>query len=150
MGYDHSMCLHAQVKSGVTVDQVAEVIKPLLEYWGAEINSEESSFNNKFSFDPETGDLDVETAGEVGYGYRDLVEEAASRLSQIVEGAGEIELRNHDTGDLDNAISVIEFGPSDEAIKAYIEKRDIDEGLELMKLHLPEEKIEAIRALIAS
>lgn len=74
----------------------------------------------------------------------------AANLNEIVLEAGQIELRDHDTGDLDNAITIIEFGPSDEAINAYVRKRDIDAALILIGNHLPQDKIAAIRAMIDS
>lgn len=150
MGYDHSMSLRAQMKKGVTLDQVAEAIAPLLKYLDAEINSPEPSFDDEFLFDPETGVLSISTGGEVKDSYFIEVEEVALRLGKIVEAAGEIQLRDHSTGDLDNAISVIEFGPSSEAIRTYKAERDIAAAMDLMKPYLPENKIDEIRALIKS
>ncbi|MBU9211663.1 hypothetical protein [Burkholderia multivorans] len=34
MGYDHTMHLKAKVRSGTTVEQVADAFKPIMEYMG--------------------------------------------------------------------------------------------------------------------
>lgn len=148
MGYDHSMLMRTQLKSGVTTEEVEQAFEPLLEYFDETLNSGDPE--NYFNFTPETGEVDVSTCGEVSYSYHELVEEVADRLGPLVDVGGEFDLYDHDTGDIDNAHSVYVFGPSDEAIKTYITKRDLDEAMELMKRHLPEAKIGAIQALISA
>lgn len=155
MGYDHTMHLQAKVAAGTTVQQVAEAFKPIMEYAGYDgINAfskaETVVGDDEFLFDPKTGELAVSTYGEVGHSYIDLVREVAGNLGWIVAEPGEIWLYDHDTGDIDNAKAVIEFGPSEEAIKAYIAKRDIEAGLTLMELHLSGEKLAELRRIIMS
>lgn len=147
MGYEHSLNFMAQLRPGTTRAQLEAAMKPLTDYWGSPL-FEERGFD--VEHDPDAGTFYMNTYGEVGYGYFDTVSAIAANLGQIASEAGEIELYDHDTGDLDNAKAVIMFGPSEESINAYVVKRDIAEGLELMKRHLPAEKIEAISALIAS
>lgn len=86
----------------------------------------------------------------VGYGYYDLVKEVAERLGQIVEEPGEITLIDHDAApaDYDEAKTTLLFGPSDEAIKAYVAKRDIEAGLGLIAPHVPAATLDALRALV--
>lgn len=150
MGYDHTMHLKAKVAAGITVQQVAEAFKPIMEYAGydgidAFTKRETVNGEDEFSFDPQTGELAVSTYGEVGYGYYDLVCEMAANLGRIVAEPGEIWLYDHDTGDIDEAKTVIEFGPSEEAIKTYIAKRDIEAGLKMMEPHLCGDKLDALR-----
>lgn len=150
MGYDHTMHLKAKVVAGTTVQQVAEAFKPIMEYAGydgidAFTKAETVAGDDEFFFDPKTGELAVSTYGEVGYGYYDLVCEMAANLGRIVAEPGEIWLYDHDTGDIDEAKTVIEFGPSEEAIKAYIAKRDIEAGLKMMEPHLPGDVLDAVR-----
>ena len=153
MGYEHAMHLNAKVSAGTTVQQVADAFKPLMKYAGydgadAFTKAETVAGEDEFFFDPETGDLDVSTSGPVGYGYFDIVLEMAGNLGRIVAESGEIWLYDHDTGDIDEARTVIEFGPSEEAIKAYRAKRDIEAGLKLMEPHLSSEKLDAVRRLM--
>jgi hypothetical protein len=141
MGYEHSMHLKAKVAAGTTLEQVAEAFRPIMEYMGyngidAFTKAETVAGDDEFSFDPKTGELAVSTYGEVGHGYIDLVREVAENLGKIVAEPEEIWLYDHDTGAIEDAKTVIEFGPSDAAIKAYIAKRDIKAGLALMKEHL--------------
>lgn len=153
MGYEHAMHLNAKVAAGTTVQQVADAFKPLMKYAGydgadAFTKAETVAGEDEFFFDPETGDLDVSTSGPVGYGYFDIVMEMAGNLGRIVAESGEIWLYDHDTGNIDEARTVIEFGPSEEAIKAYRAKRDIEAGLKLMEPHLSSEKLDAVRRLM--
>lgn len=84
-------------------------------------------------------------ASRLRYDYYDLVSEVADNLCRIVAEPGEIWLYDHDTGDVDNAKTVIEFGPSEETINAYIAKRDIEAGLKMMEPHLCGDKLDALR-----
>ena len=150
MGYDHTMHLKAKLAAGTTVQQVADAFKTLMEYTGydgvdAFTKGETVMGEDEFFYDIQTGELAVSTYGEVGYGYADLVREVASNLGQVVSEPGEIWLYDHDTGDIDEARTVFEFGPSEEAIKAYIAKRDIEAGLELMAPYLSGDEQAALR-----
>jgi hypothetical protein len=147
MGYNHTMLLDAKVVAGTTVQQVAEALKPIMEYLGHDVTAFEKDFvgDDEFIFEPATGNLQVSTYGEVGYSYYDLVSEVADNLGRIVAEPGEIWHYDHDTGDIDAAKTVIEFGPSEEAIKAYIAKRDIEAGLKLIEPHVPVASLEALR-----
>jgi hypothetical protein len=155
MGYDHTMILDAKIAVGTSVQQVAEAFKPLMQYAGYDgvtafsEGRTETSNGDEFSFDPDTGNLEVRTYGDVGYGYGDIVREVAANLGAIVSEAGEIWLYDHDTGDIDEAKTVIEFGPSEEAIKAYIAKRDIEAGLKMMDPHLHADVLETVRRVVS-
>ncbi len=151
MGYAHSMMFNAMVRKGVTVQQVEAALKPLIDYFGRGLNEGDGVSDDAiFEFNEENGELDCNTYGDVGYGYYDLVYEVAQNLAAIVAEPGEINLYDHDTGDIENAKTVLLFGPTEASINDYVAKRDIGEAMDLMKDHLPAEKIEAIRALIAS
>ncbi len=63
--------------------------------------------------------------------------------------AAAVEQKNEIIGrGAEEAKTVIEFGPSEEAIKAYRAKRDIEAGLKLMEPHLSSEKLDAVRRLM--
>jgi hypothetical protein len=152
MAYDHSMYLEAQVAPGITIERIAEALEPLMAYLGlhgpaafAKRYSDMDQHN--FSFDANTGGLSVTTGGEVGYGYLDLVEEVAGRLGPITAEAGEIRLKDLDSPNPEDAISIIEFGPSADAIKQYVAKRDIEAGLNLIAPHLPENVMLELRRI---
>jgi hypothetical protein len=141
MGYDHTMLLTAKVAAGTTLQQVADAFMPIMEYAGydgidAFTKPETVTGDGEFFFDPKTGELAVSTYGDVGYDYHDIVRKVADRLGKIVAEPGEIWLYDHDTGDIDEAKTIIEFGPSDEAIKVYIARRDIAEVIAKMREHL--------------
>lgn len=148
MSFDHSMSLFAEVKEGVGKDQVLEALMPVLKIFDAKDGK--SGDGCDFTFDEEGRKVFLDTYGDVGDSFDDALKSVASNLNGIVSGAGKLELRDHDTGDLDNAVIPMFFGPSEEAINAYRRKRDIDQALALMSDHVGEEKIETIRALIES
>ncbi|WP_201211366.1 hypothetical protein [Rhodocyclus purpureus] len=146
------MHLKAKVTAGTTVQHVADAFKVLMEYSGhdgVDAFSSRVMGEDEFFYDPQMGDLAVSTYGEVRYGYADLVREFACNLGRIVVEPGEIWLYDHDTGDIDEAKTVIEFGPSEEAIKAYIATREIEAGLKLMEPYLSHEKLAALRPWLA-
>lgn len=150
MGYSHTMTMKAKVPVGTTVQQVAVAFAPIMQYMGydgvdAFTKAETVVGDDEFFFDPETGELAVSTYGEVGYSYYDILCDMAEHLGKIVAEPGEIWLYDHDTGDIDQAKTVIVFGPSDEATKAYIAKRDIEAGIQLMEPHLPHDVLDLIR-----
>ncbi len=123
MGYDHSMNVEIDFKPGVSIDAALAALKPLSDYCGWE---REGLLRNKLSGD-DSIEITVEedailhmsiyTCGEVSHSYPDLVRDFAERLRGIAE-AGSIELRDHDTGDLENAISTIWYGDPDEVVAA--------------------------------
>lgn len=153
MGYNHTMHLKTKVAAGVTLQQVAEAFKPIMEYMGydgvdAFTKRETVDWEDEFAFDQKTGDLAVSTYGQVGYHYYDIVRELAANLGRIVTEPGEIWLYDHDTGDLDNSKTVIEFGPSEEAINVYIAERDIEAGLNLIGRHVGKEEMNRLREIL--
>lgn len=153
MAYDHTMHLKAKVATGTPVQQVAEAFKPIMEYVGydgidAFTKAETVAGEDEFFFDPDTGELAASTYGEVGYNFIDLVRELADNLGRIATEPGEIWLYDHDTGDIDEAKAVIEFGSSEEAIKAYIARRDIEAGLKLMEPHLCGDTLGEVRRIV--
>ncbi|GLW61506.1 hypothetical protein Hthe01_18550 [Hydrogenophilus thermoluteolus] len=154
MGFSHTMRLKARIAPGVTVEDIAEALHPIAEYnlysvFDALVSGERY-VDDEFLFDPGTRELSVATYGKVGYNYYDILEEVADRLGRIVSEPGEIWLYDHDTGDIENAKCVFVFGPSEEAIKAYLARRDIEAGLRLMEPHLAPETIAAIRRLVGT
>lgn len=155
MGYFHTMHVIARIYSGVTVRQVADAFKPIMDYFGhdgveAFAGGLKMMEDNEFFFDPETRDLGASTYGMVGSDYYDSVLELASNLNKIAAEPGEIVFYNHDTGYIEESKSTIEFGPSEEAIKAYIARRDIEAGLRMMEPHLSDDVMAVVRQAIAS
>jgi hypothetical protein len=153
MGYEHTMHLKAKVSAGTTVQQVADAFKPIMDYAGhngvdAFTKAETVVGEDEFFFDPKTGELAVSTYGEVGYDYCDIVRKVVDNLGKIVAEPGELWLYDHDTGDIDEAKTVIEFGPSEEVVKAYIAKRDIDEAVAKLREHFDNGTMEMVEDVL--
>lgn len=147
MGFEHSMSFSAKFKPGTTPKIVATALQPVLGYSGYD-----ESFNvagdDEISYNQETGDLDWYSAGEVGWNFCESVQEMAKNLSGFVIEPGEIELRNHDTGDLENAISHYFFGPSENAIKRYQADKYMTEALELLQPHFPDDALHSVSQIL--
>lgn len=127
MGFDHSMNASVDFKPNVTIDMVINALEPIATYnnWTREdIINENLKGDDEFTFEEVSGQvtsIDLYTCGEVCYSYKSLVEQFAENLKEIAQ-PGRIEFRDHDTGDLENAISDIWFGAEPElgaAIQAY-------------------------------
>jgi hypothetical protein len=123
MGYEHSLNAEINFKPGVTIEAALLALKPLSDYcnW-----TEQALLANKLPQDDSvvitTEDgvihhLSLYSGGEVSHSFPDLVDAFAKNLSTIAE-PGMIKLRDHDTGDLENAISVIWYGDPAEVAQA--------------------------------
>lgn len=154
MGFNHSMVVTARLRPDVTVDQLVAAFNPVFDYTGYDGNKafttgETLMGEDRFTFDAETGDLDVATYGDVGYGYcTDVVTPLARNLDPLVAEAGEIWLTDLDTEDIDGAKTVVEFGPSKPAIKRYVANRDIQQALSLLRPHITIPTYTVIHALL--
>lgn len=138
MGYSHTMTVTAMVKPGTAPSQIAEAFRPILDYFGHDDDVFEGGEtiiqvgDDEFSFNPTTGHLSVSVYGDVSYGHSDLVDQVADNLGPLAAEPGEIELYNHDTGDIDNAKSTFVFGPNAETINLYVAKQKMESGLALI------------------
>lgn len=119
MGYEHSLSVEVTFNKGVKIELIASVFKPILDYCEIDLLKGEVHGDNEFTFDPETGEFYLFTAGEVSAGFADMIEEVANDLGPLCSEAGEFTLKDFDTADLENAITTFVFGPSDEAIVQY-------------------------------
>lgn len=124
MGYEHSMSAEINFKLGVTIEQALTALQPLSSYHGWDESELVSGIglpgDDTVNITVEEGPItrmSIYSCGEVGHSYSDLVEAFAAKLEHITE-PGTIELRDHDTGDLDNAISTIWFGDPAEMLAA--------------------------------
>lgn len=152
MGYDHSLSTAATLKEGITLDQLVEAFKPILDYFGYDRSVFEGCTdalycNHKFHWVPETGEFSAYICGEVSCGYKDLVEATADKLGSLVKSPNEFLLYDHDTGDIDNAKNVIPYAESPEAVKRHVADTAIAEALELMRKHLSMPVMEQIEQL---
>lgn len=136
--YDHSMYMEASLIPGTTVEQVKDAISPIWE------KMEKRGLI--FIYSPESGGLTIETTGDADCDYADTVREALDNLSPLLVESGEAELRDHDTADLENAITRLVFGPTEESRKEFTIKRDIETALDILSDHISAEGIKALRS----
>ena len=123
MGYDHSLNAEIDFKPAVSVDDVLFSLHPLMDYfgWRKEEILENGLDGENSVVITENGDavqhLSIYTCGDVGYSFPNVVQAFAEKLAPLTK-AGFIELRDHDTGDLENAIHKIWYGNPDEVMQA--------------------------------
>lgn len=139
MGYDHSLNAGINFKPAVSMDDVFSCLHPLLDYFGwtgEDILENRLEYDNSFEI-TENGDavqhLSIYTSGEVGDSFPDVVQAFAKHLAPLAK-PGVIELRDRDTGDLENAIHKIWYGNPDQVVQAQ-------------RLHAWHEACELLRAV---
>lgn len=132
MAYDHSLYTEARLKVGTSPAQVKTALKPLTDYL--------FSFD-KFSFNRETGDLVFSTSGDVCANFHDLVVEAAANLGPLTQSPSLLTLSDHSTADLENAIDVVFYGASVEAVEQFHFEVDFADAMAKLSEHLPAEAI---------
>jgi len=149
MGYDHSIITSTTTKPGTTLEQVVAAVEPITQALGIDgmhafTKKNTVGDDRLFFFDPVTGELSIETCGEVCWNFDDYVKAAATNLGELTVDAGHFILSNHDTGDLDNAREYIYYGSN----SAVTEKRfqdDLDDAMERLSAHLSKEEIGKLR-----
>lgn len=146
MGFDHSLNFGASVRPGTPVEEVADAMAAVLHYHGYGADDfNRLSGDNCLDYGPENGHLSVYFSGPVSYDHSDRVEQMAASLGRIVIEAGEIHLRDFNTGDLENAITTFYFGPTPEAIEDYQFKKELESSLAALAAYLDAEALEKIR-----
>lgn len=149
MGYDHSLITTTTTRTGTTLEQVVAAVEPIAQALGIDAMHAFTKKNTVgddrlFFFDLATGELSIETCGEVCWTFDDYVKDAATNLGELTVEAGRFILTNHDTGDLDNARESIYYGSN----SAVAEKRfqdDLDDAMERLSAHLSKEEISKLR-----
>ena len=151
MGYAHSLTTEASLKVGTTLEQVVTALAPLFDYFGYDgfkaFAGKARTGDNQFSFDPESGWLELSTSGEVGYSFRDLVVDAAAALGPLTETPSEFVLSDYDTGDLDDAREEILYGATVEAVERYEFQNNLGYAMSLLDTHLPRDVVSNLREI---
>lgn len=150
MSYDHSLNATLSLKPGTSKQEVIQACEPIFEYFNIDGKRAfgRTFDDHEFSYNKETGELYIYTSGDAGDSYSDAVRDAAERLGKLVLSPGEFSLSNHDDPNLEDAISEIFVGQSDEAIAAYRKTCDIAKALKLLGEHFNPDQITAITAVI--
>jgi hypothetical protein len=149
MGYDHSLITSTTTKPGTTLEQVVAAVEPITQALGIDGMHAFTKKNTVgddllFFFDPVTGELSIETCGEVVWTFDDYVKEAATNLGELTVDAGRFILSNHDTGDLDNAREYIYYGTDSNVVEKRFQD-DLDDAMERLSVHLSKEAVSDLR-----
>jgi hypothetical protein len=115
MGFEHSMNAEIDFKPGVLLEEVFSALLPLSKRRGwksEELLANNLRYEDEVEITVENGvveRLSIYTGGEVSHSFPVTVNAFAEGLAAIAE-PGCILLRDHDTGDLENAIDSIWYG----------------------------------------
>ena len=98
-------------------------------------------------FDAKGNTLEICWTGDVGRGFRELIEEALQALCPYTESAAEIEVSYyHDDGQ--DEFGMVFIGPTPEAIHERQKSRMIDDVSGLLSRHFTEAEIGEVSALV--
>lgn len=157
MAFNHSMNAEITFKRPITDVQLQTALKPLAEYfdWSVADTTKdvEASGEDKLEIFRDvaggiTG-LELYTCGDVVCHFANLVEATADALSAIAM-PGHFELRDHNTGDLENAISRYWYGQEPE-LSAAKQRHAWREAADLLRgSGVPEPTLQAMEALASA
>lgn len=138
------------LRSGTTLSQVETALRPWLRYIDEDSLADARSVYEDepgFNFDPKGNTLEICWTGDVGRGFRELIEEALQALSPYTESAAEIEVSYyHDDGQ--DEFGMVFVGPTPEAIHERQRSRMIDDVSGLLARHFSEAEIGEVAALV--
>ncbi|MBZ0291749.1 MAG: hypothetical protein K8L99_04195 [Anaerolineae bacterium] len=151
MGYDHSLTATIRLRTGVTEQEVAAAIKPLTKHYDLDEENlfgvHEANLAITINQDGDARYLDIYTAGDASCDYVKIVKEVAANLSVVTDQAGEIVLSDYDTADLDNNITSIAYGPSQEAIVAFRRESALNGAMNQLSDVLGDNELVLVRGL---
>lgn len=133
-----------------SLSQVETALRPWLRYIDEDSLADARSVYEDepgFSFDSKGGSLEICWTGDVGRGFRELIEEALQALCPYTESAAEIEVSYyHDDGQ--DEFGMVFVGPTPESIHERQKSRMIDDVSGLLARHFTEAEIGEVAALV--
>lgn len=151
MSHEHSLSGSGIIKEGVSKDQLAAALAPMMDYLevdGLTEPREALANDQRFTFDPKTRELDIYTAGNIGWGYDSSIRVAAEALGPLVEQPGYFRLVDCDTSNPEDALEKIFFGDSPESIAALRRQMAVDAAMETLSGHFDEDSMAAVRGVL--
>ena len=138
------------LRSGTSTEQMESAMRPLLDYIDEDSLADARSVYEDepgLSFDAKDRVLDICWTGDVGRGFRELIEEALQALCPYTESAAEIELSYyHDDGQ--DEFGMVFVGPTPESIHERQKSRMIDDVSGMLARQFTEAEIGEVTALI--
>ena len=133
-----------------SLSQVETALRPWLRYIDEDSLADARSVYEDepgFSFDSKGKTLEICWTGDVGRGFRELIEEALQALCPYTESAAEIEVSYyHDDGQ--DEFGMVFVGPTPESIHERQKSRMIDDVSGLLARHFTEAQIGEVAALV--
>lgn len=152
MSYDHSMSMTAYLKPDVSMEQIYEALKPIMESRGVSFDDLKAhrllGGDDEFTFDQESGELYLYTAGDVGGSYEEMIERAVSNLSALCTQPGTARLNNYSTADLENAITEFIIAPSPEAAEDFEFQQLKEKFLENVERFIGGDQVEQLEGVL--
>ncbi len=138
------------LRAETTLSQIESVLRPWLRYIDEESLADARSVYEDepgFNFDAKGKTLEICWTGDVGRGFRELIEEALQALSPFTDAAAEIEVSYyHDDGQ--DEFGMVFVGPTPESIHERQKSRMIDDVSSVLARHFSEAEIGEVAALV--
>jgi hypothetical protein len=138
------------LRTETNLSQVEVALRPWLRYIDEEnLIDTRSVYEDEpgVVFDAKASTLEICWTGDVGRGFRELIEEALQALCPYTDAAAEIEVSYyHDDGQ--DEFGMVFIGPTPEAIHERQKSRMIDDVSGLLARHFTESEIGEVSALV--
>ncbi len=134
-----------------TLSQVESALRPWLRYIDEDsLVDARSVYEDEpgLSFDAKGGILDICWTGDVGRGFRELIEEALQALCPYTESAAEIEVSYYHDDDGQDEFGMVFVGPTPESIHERQKIRMIEDVSGMLARHFTEAEIGEVAALV--
>ena len=138
------------LRAETTLSQVESALRPWLRYIDEDSLADARSVYEDepgLSFDAKDRLLDICWTGDVGRGFRELIEEALQALCPYTESAAEVEVSYyHDDGQ--DEFGMVFVGPTPESIHERQKTRMIEDVSNMLARHFTESEIGEVAALV--
>ena len=138
------------MRAETTLSQIEAALRPWLRYI-----DEDSLVDARSVYEDEPGivfdgkgkTLELCWTGDVGRGFRELIEEALQALCPYTESAADIEVSYfHDDGQ--DEFGMVFVGPTPESVHEHQKSRMVDDVSDLLARHFSEAEIGEVAALV--
>ncbi|MBK5103493.1 MAG: hypothetical protein JJE42_04530 [Burkholderiales bacterium] len=139
-----------RLRPETTLSQIETALRPWLRYIDEDgLADARSVYEDEpgLSFDAKERTLEICWTGDVGRGFRELIEEALQALCPYTDSAAEIEVSYyHDDGQ--DEFGMVFVGPTPESIHERQKSRMIDDVSGMLARHFTEAEIGEVAALV--
>lgn len=147
MTYEHTLTGAVLLREEVTEEQVRDAVKPLLEYFSTDLETR-PDLNGRVQFEFRNHVLEVNTYGEVGWSFIDMLKEMATNLDALAAECNHFTLTDYSTADVENAALYVCVGPTEQARKRYTLENGAQMALEKVAEFFDQEVVDQVQSVL--